>query len=248
MLKQLWATGILAAFSVFGIKAGLGLGARLFHNGISSRRKLLFAAISFFVYFLLFFSMHCLISGFQLTEYLDRLIEMLQYGMLLHFTVAVGLLLWGARLLLVKSGKVLPSKGSLLLIVPCPVCATVILLNLSLAGALFDLPLTLTTLLLFGLFLGIITATLGVMLIFRRRIQSTETFLGLSMAVVALYFLFTVMIAPIYPEIEAAFNMAASNSPNGQIEKGPLIILATTAFIFGVAGFLRVYFNIGEKR
>ena len=39
MLKQLWMSGILAAFLVFGIKIGVGLGSQMNHPAVSRRKK-----------------------------------------------------------------------------------------------------------------------------------------------------------------------------------------------------------------
>lgn len=248
MIRQLWASGILAAFSVFGIKAGLGLAARLFHKNVSFRGKATVVTAAFGGYGLLFLGLHGLTTRLRPADYLNHLLEMLGYGMLLHFAMALGLFLWGAGLLLGTRKKVLPSRGGLLLIFPCPVCGIVIWLNLSLADTLFAMPPVSTTLLLYGLFSGIIMVSLAVVFLFRNRIQSTETFLGLSMVLVALYFLFTVMIAPIYPEIKAAFDMAVSNAPSGQTDKRPTIILAAVTIVLGCAGFLKAYLNIGGKK
>ncbi|QTA85901.1 hypothetical protein [Desulfonema magnum] len=43
MLKHLWLTGIFSAFSVFGIKTGLGLSAQIYNREISLEKKLLFS-------------------------------------------------------------------------------------------------------------------------------------------------------------------------------------------------------------
>jgi predicted transporter len=97
----------------------------------------------------------------------------------------------GSKLILEEPGKQehLPFHTSLLLILPCPVCATVILLNLTLAYSLFDLSPLLTTLTLFGFFSGIIILTTAVLFPFRRKIGSGSSFLGQSMILIALYFL-----------------------------------------------------------
>lgn len=158
MLRQLWVTGVLVAFSVFGIKVGLGLGAQIYNKAVPIGKRILIMGGSLFVYLILFFCLYYVITHFNLLNYLDQFVNVLQYGMLLHLAVAVGLLIWGGKLVLEKPGKQesLPFRTSLLLILPCPVCATVILLNLTLAYSLFDLSPLLTTLTLFGIFSGII--------------------------------------------------------------------------------------------
>ena len=248
MLKQLWITGILVAFSVFGIKVGLGLGSQIYNRTISLGKKVIFVVGCLFIYLILFFCLYYVITRFNLLNYPDQFVNMLQYGRLLYLAVALGLLLWGGRLLLQNPAEHnhLSLRASLLLIVPCPVCVTVILLNLTLAYSLFTLSPLLTTLTLFALFSSIIFVTSAIIFPFRHKIGSWNSFLGLSMTSIAFYFFFTFLIAPIYPEIRAAFTMAASNSPVSQIDVFYTAIFGVIVFIFGCAGFMKTYFAKGE--
>jgi predicted transporter len=250
MLKQLWITGVLVAFSVFGIKVGLGLGAQIYNRTVSMGKRAVFIGGSLFVYLILFLCLYLVITHFNLLNYLDQFVNMLQYGMLLHLAIAFGLLIWGAQLLVRNGGdrKSLPFHTSLLLIIPCPVCATVILLNLSLAYSLFELSPPLITLILFALFSGIIIITSAIIFPFRRKIGSGDAFLGMAMTFVALYFLLTVVIAPIYPEIKAAFAMAVSNSPVNGIDPVHTAIFGGAVLIFGCTGFIKRYFAKGGAK
>jgi len=135
MLKQLWVTGILVAFSVFGIKVGMGLGSLIYNRTTQGKKKFFLFFGTSLIYFILFCTLYFCITRFNLLNYLDRIMSMIQYGMLLHLAVALGLLFWGTGLLLQNPAEKknrLPGSV-LLLILPCPVCATVILLNLTLA-------------------------------------------------------------------------------------------------------------------
>ncbi len=248
MLKQLWISGILVAFSVFGIKVGLGLGSQIYNSTVPLGKKVIFLIGSLFIYLILFFCLYYVITIFNLLNYQDQFVNMLQYGRLLYLAVALGLLLWGGRLLIQNPAEHnhFSLRASLLLIVPCPVCVTVIFLNLTLAYSFFTLSPLLTTLTLFALFSGIIFVTSAIIFPFRHRIGSWNSFLGLSMTSIALYFLFTVIIAPIYPEISAAFTMAASNSPVSQADFFHTAILGVIVFILGCAGFIKIYFAKGE--
>ena len=162
---------------------------------------------------------------------------------------ALGLLVWGAKLVLQnpQAHRDLPIHASLLLIVPCPVCATVILLNLTLAFSIFAMSPFCTTLFLFGLFSGILMLTSGAVLILGNRAGPANSFLGLSMILIALYFLFTVIIAPLYPEIKAAFSMSVSNNPAEMIDPVPMAILLGTALLLGVVGFAWRYYRRGDN-
>jgi len=250
MLRQLWITGILVAFSVFGVKVALGLGVRIYSRTVSSVKKMILLLGTGFTYLLLFCSLYLLVTHFNLLNYLDQLMNVLQYGMLLHLTVAMGLLLWGASLLLQNPAREHSHSHMAvwLLILPCPVCATVVLLNLTLAYSIFSLSPPLVTLILFALFFGIIVLTLGLIFPFRHKIGKGNSFLGMTMVMVALYFLVTVIIAPIYPEIKAAFSMACSNSPVSNVDPFNTSIFAIIIFILGGAGFIKNYFVKGESK
>lgn len=243
-------SGILAAFLVFGIKTGVGLGAQMNHPAVPKMKKWGFLAGCVFTYLLLFGGLHFLVTGLNLLDYIDRLAKVLKYGMLLHLALASGLFVWGINLLLRSrhNRHHLPSKAGLLLVMPCPVCATVILLNLTLGFSLFPVVPAVTTVVLFGCFLGFVMMTLTVITLFRNRIKSMDTFLGLCMVLVSLYFVLTILIAPIYPEIKAAFAMAASNNPCGQLAMKPFLILAGTALAFGSIGFHHSYFDKAERK
>ncbi|EFK09407.1 conserved hypothetical protein [delta proteobacterium NaphS2] len=250
MLRQLWMTGVLVAFSVFGIKVGLGLGAQIYNKTVSMGKRILIMGGSLFIYLMLFFCLYYVITHFNLLNHLDQFVNVLKYGMVLHLAVAAGLLVWGAKLILEKPGKreSLPFRNSLLLILPCPVCATVILLNLTLAYSLFDLSPLLTTLTLFGIFSGIIFLATAVLFPFRHKIGSGNAFLGQSMTLVALYFLLVVIIAPVYPEIKAAFAMAVSNSPVSRMDHLNTAILVGIVLLLGCTGFIKSYFAKGVAK
>ena len=47
MLEQLWVTGVLVAFSVFGIKVGLGLGAQVYNKTVSIGKRIIFIGGAF---------------------------------------------------------------------------------------------------------------------------------------------------------------------------------------------------------
>lgn len=247
MFEHLWMSGVVAAFLSFGIKAGMGIGARLFNPQVSKLNAFVFLLGTFLSYALLFAALGLTVTHLNLLNYLDRLSNLIQYGMLVHLTVALGLLVWGARLLL---GQIDQKQGSslgagLFLVLPCPVCATVILLNLTLALSLSSLSALATTLSLFGLFWTIIAATLLGLWFFRGKTGVDNMVLGAAMALIAIYFFLTVLIAPIYPKIKPAFAMAVSNTPVDQINAFATFILAGVSLFLSGIGFARTYFKKG---
>ena len=247
MLQQLWLTGVLVAFSVFGVKVGLGLGAYVLERRASAKNKAVFIGGSLSMYLLLFMGMYLVVTRLNLLNHLDKLVNLLGYGMTLHLLVAVGLFAWGLQLLLqnTRHAHGFAVKASLLLIAPCPVCATVILLNLTMAYSLLPLAPLAVTLMLCGLFYAIILLTFLLMLPFKGRIRDGNHFLGGAMALVSLYFFFTVLIAPIYPEIKAAFAMAVSNNPVNNMDPTHTAILIAVVLLLMGTGFLKTHFKKG---
>lgn len=248
-MKQLWIIGILAALGVFGIKVGLGLGTQIYRRSITTGQKMIRLLSTLGVYLLLFVCLHFLISHFNLLDYLDQGMNMVGYGMFLPVAVAVaaGLLFWGITLLLQQPPEERTSSGwaDYLLILPCPVGATVILLNLTLAYSFFTLSHLSTTLIIFAFFSAIIVVTLGLIYPFRNKIGANNSFLGITMTLMGLYILCIIIITPIYPEIKAAFAMASSNNPVNQLDTFYTALFFIIAVILVGAGFIKVYFFKG---
>ncbi len=246
-MKQLWIIGILAALGVFGIKVGLGLGTQIYRRSLATGQKMIRLLSTLWLYLLLFVCLHFLISHFNLLDYLDQGMNLVRYGMFLPVAVAAGLLFWGMTLLLQTPPEERTSSGwaDYLLIFPCPVGATVILLNLTLAYSFFTLSHLSTTLILFAFFSGIIVVTLGLLYPFRHKIGANNSFLGITMTLMGLYILCIIIITPIYPEIKAAFAMASSNNPVNQLDTFYTAVVFIIAVILGGAGFIKTYFCKG---
>lgn len=237
----------MAALGVFGIKAGLGLGTRIYRRSIATGQKIIWVLGTLWLYLLLFVCLHFLISYFNLLDYLDQAMSMASYGMFLPVAVAAGLLFWGITLLLQPPPAAQTSSGlaDYLLIFPCPIGATVILLNLTIAYSFFTLSHLSTTLILFTLFCGIIVVTLGLLYPFRHKTGANNSSLGMTMTLVGLYVLCIIIITPIYPEIKAGFAMASSNNPVNQLDNFYTAIFFIIAVILMGAGFIRKYFFKG---
>lgn len=82
--------------------------------------------------------------------------------------------------------------------------------------------------------------------LFRGKTGIDNEFLGGAMALIGLYFLSTILIAPIYPKIKPAFSMAVSNTPTAQMDLFATLILMGIALILMGIGFVRVFFKKGD--
>lgn len=249
MFKELWISGVVMAFLSFGIKTGMGIGARLFGSQASRSASLIFTAGTMLSYLVLFFALHAVVTHLDLLNYLDQLTSLMRYGMLVHLAVALGLMIWGVRLLIgpVRHKETASLGVGLFMVLPCPVCATVILLNVTLALSLSSLTPAATTTTLFALFFAIVMATLLVLYLFRGKMGVDNAFIGAAMVLISLYFFTTVIIAPIYPKIKPAFAMAASNNPVKDIDLLPILFLAGVTLALSGFGFARVYLKKGES-
>ena len=255
MIKSLWIAGIIIALSTFGIKVGLGTAAVLYSRAIPGRKKFLFLSGIVSIYFLLFFSLYALTRHFQLLNYLDQFLQILRYGMVIHIIIALGLVLWGVKLLLSHNQQLTHNsfKGAILLIFPCPICAIVIFLTLSLAYNLFSFSLFFTTGLLLGIFLGVSLVTALITFPFRQHISKAgSSFLGLVMVMVAIYFLLIVLIAPIYQETQEIYQLASKTSGNIPLDLKPFLVsLAIVVILFSIGFFLQYrkvnFYNLREE-
>ncbi len=248
MLENLWLTGVLVSFSVFGVKVGLGLGSQLYNNTLSIGRKAALLAISLFVYMLLFACIYFIIGQFNLLNYLEQFMGFVRYGMVLHLVIATGLLAWGVKLLANKPciGTNCSDKAPLLLIMPCPVCATSIFLNLTFARSFSPMTPWATTAIMFGIFTAVILLTVAVIYPFRKKIGADNSFLGISMCLISLYFFITIIIAPIYPKVKSVFAMASSNAAVNGSDNFHIAIFTGAVAILITAGFIKNrYFNQG---
>ncbi len=240
MIKSLWIIGIIIALSTFGIKVGLGAASVVYDGTLRISRKVIFLAGILLIYFLLFFDLYALVAHFQLLKYLGRFLEVMRYGILIHLFVALGLIFWGIKLLLSvgRSSSSNSRKGIFLLVLPCPVCVTVILLTLSLAYSVFSISLLSTTMLLFGIFSTIVLLVVFLLFPFRRQIGTKNSyFLGLAMIMVAIYFLLTIIIAPGYQEAQDIYHLASQNTGNTILDLKSFLVLLSIIVLFSVGFF-----------
>jgi hypothetical protein len=67
------------------------------------------------------------------------------------------------------------------------------------------------------------------------------------MGLISLYFFLTVIIAPLYPEIKAAFAMAVSGQKASSLDLPSTLSLAGISLGLASIGFFRTYFTIFNK-
>ncbi len=193
-LKSL-IVGVLLAVSVFAAKSGIGIYYLTANMKVKTGRALIFAG-SALSYGLLFAGAFFLLEWLNHISLFPLFNKILKYGMPLHFILAFGMLVWSVYLLK-RNHTRQSSKAYLLLVIPCPVCMTVILLITAFVIAYFPKHSGSVLVGTFGIYLVI---QMGVTLVLSRlqsviRITS-DRILGWGMLLIASYFILTVLIAP----------------------------------------------------
>ncbi|MCF6291478.1 MAG: DUF2162 domain-containing protein [Desulfobacterales bacterium] len=225
--------GLAFSVGIFAVKSGAGL-SYLFRREPGPLRRL--AAVCGFLagYGTVFWLAWFLVSRIDLLARLDTVMLFFKNGMTLHFLLAGLLLLWGVALLKKGPGSEAGSRGWLLLILPCPVCFSVILFSGGFLHILLpDVPW------LFGwLFVGFTLVSLGSGLgltLFGK--GNAEHGLGTVMVLAALYFLLTIAVAPQFGDIERIYRLSRTGVTGLADSRLPLL-LAGAGLAFA-AGFIK---------
>jgi len=246
MDESLWITGILVAISAFAVKAGLAASSILYNREFSIIRRLRFLSAIIFSYVILFLIIFTATALLPVQSLVEKLIGILNYGMTIHLVIALGMFIWGISLLRKRSGRSTTRVqiGALYLSLPCPVCALVIFITVSMTHSILSIPMVLSSLLLFGIFLSIILITIISLLPLRRRIEESGVdFLGMAMVIIALYFVLTVLIAPVYQEAKDVFQLVSTIPIQDSIDLRSLLVLIISSITLFSFGFLRRYFK-----
>ncbi len=228
---------------MFALKAGAGFGY-LFSRPLSPGRRLYpFLAYALFMgaFFLL---AHALGGRIDRVSGLGLFQLAASYGMHVHFLVASGLLAWGISVLLRDEAS---SRGGtrawLLLSLPCPVCLTVIFLDVAMLSALFPRSLAVSTLLP-CLFFVLVAGLSG--LAFKRAAGmqsagSPEHLVGWTMIFAAAYFVSAMLLIPHYKEAHSVFDLSvhealSAGPPGTGVQAGwtPVAVLFSSLFLGGM--------------
>lgn len=231
----LWAGGTLFTLTGFAGKVGLGLGFGQIKNK--------WIGFTLAIYALLFIGMAVLSK--QLMAWITPI---LSGGPYLHLFMAAGLAAWGIYAIVSVGMKKrdcdMPSDkkrgGSLLLIIPCPVCLSAMIFSTWAALTAVRLPA-----LLVGLGLGVVFAVLALLFLFFARAgktESPETSLGLVLIVIGLYFALSLVLPA---KIEAARSMYSSFAEKNYF---PAHSDATFVLLLLVAAVVAGYFFMERKK
>lgn len=231
--------GIVLAVSIFAVKSGIGMVYLVAHVKDRKRRTwvILGSAVS---YGLLF------VAAFFLLRWLNRVAlfplfnKILKYGMPLHFALAFGMLVW-AVYLLKRDPTPTTSKAYLTLVVPCPVCMTVILLITGFVLAYFPKNGGIALAGVYVIYLVIQFATMGIFAVWQRAGDGDpDRMLGWGMLLIAGYFILTVLIAPQMGDLSKIYRIANYKGETDLLTRNGIIaVWATIAFTFALGWIFR---------
>lgn len=237
MLYESLIMGVLFSISVFAGKSGIGL-AYLLGRTPSKKGKIARLLAFSLMYGLVFGLAAWGLRVLDPLEHLETIQGFLQSGMQAHLVMAGVMFAWGLALLRRPHQHGSTSRGWLLLTLPCPVCATVIVFSLAFGISLFPDQFGQVASGLYLAFLLISLMVMGFMLgLGKMTAQSAETLLGGAMVLLGAYFLLSMAILPQFADIDKIYRMAHYQAPGQQQELSALLPLVVLTLFTFLAGF-----------
>ncbi len=239
--------GFLFAIGIFAVKSGAGSYYYLAKQGRTSK-KAAFVIIFSLVYFLVFGLSAILIQQTDILKLFLLLQSFISWSMNIHFLIAAGLIVWGWFLLKSSGEKNKKSMGWLALIIPCPVCITVIFFTLAFLISFFPGAAVQATLIAYAGFIVIHTLTLfGLNLLVGKSVSAPELTLGGAMLIVAVYFLLSVFIMPQFADLDRIYRLAAYPGQDPVINHRHMLFVLFALGSFFSFGFLLNKMKKGRK-
>lgn len=225
--------GLVFTMSVFALKGGVGLHYFLMRER-RWRKNLLFLFFYNILYFFVFMLSGLVVKRIDIVRYFEIFQGFLKSGMFIHVLMAIGLVVWGIILLKNKDRSERGSLGWMALVIPCPVCVTVIFV--SSAFLLFCFPDAWFVAVLLG-YLGftamVMITVIGMTLWGAGSDSSPESILGGAMLTIAGYFFLSVIIMPQFSDIDAVYRLASYQGEKQTANtKGIIFFYSAMAVLF----------------
>lgn len=244
MLYKSLIVGVLFSIGVFAGKSGIGLAYLL--GRTPSWQKKAFRLLAFALLYALVFGLAA--WGLRVLDpltHLESIRRLLQSGMQAHLLMAGVMIVWGVLLLRRPHRHGNTSRGWLLLTLPCPVCATVIVFSLAFVFFLFPDHFVVTA---GSLYLAFLVISLVVMLLMlglgRMTAQSAENLLGGAMVLIGAYFVLSMTILPQFTDVDKVYRLARHQAPAQPQDLATLLPLVVMTLLTFTIGFGRTHKKI----
>ena len=228
--------GLSFTIGIFALKSGAGL-----HYFISRKRgmktKILFLLLYGLVYFLIFMLSSLLLKRIDIIRYFDIIQAFLRSGMFIHVLMAGGLFVWGIVLLKGKDRRD-KSLGWAVLVIPCPVCITVIFLSAAFLISMFPDSGHKAVLVAYLGFMAVVIITIiGMTLLSAKTDSTAESILGAAMLIMAVYFLLSVIIMPQFGDIDNIYGLAAYRGEKQVVISRHSLFLYSSMLVLFLSGY-----------
>ena len=257
-LKTLWL-GLVLSLAAFAVKTGLGW-AYLWQTGRPRRPIIRFMADLGVValYGAVFAAVAWLVTEINLLAHYEILLHLWQHGFLLHWLTALMLSIWGFFLLRRGTGESCrgQSRGWLALVIPCPVCLSVILMSAAAIGLYFPEKIIPAVSALFAAFMLIAALGGSLTMLLKTRsadaskspvnAPSAENNLGLVMLMAAACFMLSALITPQFSELGRVYRIAAYADSGREGPLGPRLYVIGAVVLLAFAGFLAAKKRCGK--
>ncbi len=226
--------GLLFSVGIFSVKTGIGLNYFL---GTHQKRWLKVSLTLLFlsIYFVLFYLSYRILSQINILAHYDMITGFMASGMTLHFLMAALMIFWGIGLLKnTHPQKVVNSW--LILVLPCPVCMTVIFFLVAFCLAVYPDAGFKAVLGTYAGFLLITIITGFSVNLFSGSEEKAEAVLGTSMLAISVYFMLSVFIMPVFSDAVRIYSIAGykgeteTNAIQTVLMMLILVILITTGW------------------
>jgi predicted transporter len=238
--------GLVFALGMFSVKSGCGISYLLSARTTLAGKAVVFAVVTL-TYLGLFLGSWYVSSKIDLISHFNSLKTLFGSGMVLHVLIAGGTLVWAVSLLRTDEARHTKSFGWIALVVPCPVCASVIFFVTGFLVAFFPDNSFSAVMAAYAVYLVITLLTIFLVSLSSKLAEATpERTLGLAMLFVSAYFLVSVLVAPHFGELERIYRIArhtAKESPGNPNEAVTVVFILVAAFATGF-----VLRRIGRRR
>ncbi|MDR1534781.1 MAG: DUF2162 domain-containing protein [Planctomycetota bacterium] len=234
--------GLVLSTAAFAVKTGLGWSYALASGRLRAGLAVSLGLILGYggVFALLFL----VLGRFGPAAYYGFLPTLWEKGAALHWLLAGCLFLWGLALLRrpeAGAGKARPGHGWLALVVPCPVCLSLLAISESFLILYFPARAAAAVLALFAAFIAIALAAAALARLGGRFLRADpEGTLGLAMLFVSSYFMLSALAGPGFAEFRELYGLVARIRDQGGGDNPAALPAAGAAILILFAlGFAR---------